>query len=208
MLKALDVPFEEKLQFFQPGIRQPSFLAFSPTGKVPCLHDSDTSIVVWDSLAICEYIAEKYPAAWPSDLAARTFARCAVAEMHSGFNALRDECSMNVGLKIELGTPGDALQRDIDRLSVLFNQGLDKFDGPWLAGKDFTVVDAMFAPVASRCKTFGIELEGAAKDYVERLFEHPAVQAWVQDGLKETAREPYHEDDVLRGRKILQDLTK
>lgn len=208
LLKALSIPFDEKLHLFKEGLRQPEFLAFSPSGKVPCLHDGDTSIVVWDSLAICEFIAEKHSAAWPSDLEARTFARCAAAEMHSGFNAIRDECSMNVCLRIELGTPGEALQRDIDRFNTLFKEGIDRFGGPWLAGKEFTVVDAMFAPIASRCRTYGIELEGAAKEYTDRLFDHPAVQAWIQDGIKETAREPFHEEDSLRGRKLLQDLSQ
>ncbi|KAF5012154.1 hypothetical protein FDECE_1803 [Fusarium decemcellulare] len=208
LLKALDVPFEEKLNMFKPGIRQPDFLAFSPSGKVPCLHDGDSSIVVWDSLAICEYIAEKYPAAWPADAAARAFARCAAAEMHSGFNVIRDECSMNVGLRIELGPVSEALQRDIDRFNALFKEGLEKFGGQWLAGNKFTIADAMYAPIASRVKTYGIELEGPAKEYLERLFDHPAVQDWIQAGMKEKEREPMHEDDCQRGRKILEDLTK
>ncbi|KAF5584858.1 glutathione S-transferase [Fusarium pseudoanthophilum] len=208
LLKALDIPFDEKLNLFKPGRRQPDFLAFSPTGKVPCLHDGETSIVIWDSLAICEYIAEKYPAAWPTDAAARAFARSAAAEMHSSFDAIRDECSMNVGLRIELGTPSEALQKDINRFNELFKEGLDKFGGPWLAGDRFTIVDAMYAPIASRVKTFGIELDGAAKEYADRLYEHEAVQAWIQGGIEETSREPGHEDDCVRGRKILKDLTK
>ncbi|KAM5350254.1 hypothetical protein ACJ41O_006759 [Fusarium nematophilum] len=208
LLKALDIPFDEKLNMFKPSLRQPDFLAFSPTGKVPCLHDSSSSIVVWDSLAICEYIAEKHPSAWPADAAARAFARCAAAEMHSGFNAIRDECAMNVALRIDLGKPSEALQRDIDRFNALFKEGVEKFGGPWLAGDRFTIVDAMYAPIASRCKTYGVELDGVAKEYLERLFEHPVVQEWVRDGIKETEREPFHEEDCLRGRKVLQDLAK
>ncbi|KAK7404098.1 hypothetical protein QQX98_010113 [Neonectria punicea] len=210
LLKALDVPFDEKLHLFQPGLRQPSFLAFSPTGKVPCLHDGATSTVVWDSLAICEYIAETHPTAWPADARARALARSAAAEMHAGFPALRAECSMNVGLRIQLGTPrSEALEREVRRLRELFAQGLETFGGPWLAGERFTIADAMYAPIASRCKTYGIELEGAAGEYLERLFEHPAVQAWVQDGIRETAREPLHEEECLQGgRRLLKDLSK
>lgn len=115
---------------------------------------------------------------------------------------------MNVGLRVELSTPSEALQRDIDRFNGLFKDGIEKFGGPWLAGKEFTIVDAMFAPIASRCKTFGIELDGEAKKYLDRLFEHPAVQEWVQAGIKETAREPFHEEDTVRDRKILEDLTQ
>lgn len=210
ILKALNIPFEEKLNLFKPGYRQPDFLAFSPTGKVPCLHDASTALVIWDSLAIVEYLAEKHEGVWPRDQAARAFARCAASEMHSGFNAIRDECSMNVGLRIDMGAGrSEGLQRDIARFNVLFKEGLDKFGGPWLAGKEFTAVDAFFAPVASRCKTYGIELEGPAAEYVGRLFEHPAVQAWVQGGIQEVAREPNHEEDCIRrGRTILEDLCK
>lgn len=212
LLKALDIPFDEALSLFKPGHRQPEFLAFSPSGKVPCLHDAG-SVVVWDSLAIAEYLADRHAGVWPSletNAAARAFARCAAAEMHSSFAAIRDECSMNVGLRIEMSQPlSDALQRDLARLSGLFTHGVETFGGPWLAGPAFTAADAMFAPVASRCVTYGLELEGdVAKAYVERLFNHPAVQAWVQDGILETAREPGHEDDCTRGRKILADLTK
>ncbi|KAH6897317.1 thioredoxin-like protein [Thelonectria olida] len=210
LLKALDIPFDEKLNLFKPGLRQPDFLVFSPTGKVPCLHDGADGhdIVVWDSLAICEYIAEKHPRAWPIDAPARAFARSAAAEMHSGFPAIRDECSMNVGVRIELGQPSEGLQREISRFNELFADGLERFGGPWLAGSGFTIVDAMYAPIASRCKTYGIELEGPAKEYLERLFEHRAVQEWIRDGCAETAREPFHEDDCVRGRKLLEDLTK
>ncbi|KAL6857422.1 hypothetical protein ACO1O0_004857 [Amphichorda felina] len=209
VFKALDIPFEEKLQLFKPGHRQPDFLAFSPTGKVPCLHDSSNSLVVWDSLAIVEYLAEEHDGVWPKDRAARAFARCAASEMHTGFQTICDECCMNVGLRIDMGpSQSEGLQRDIARFNQLFKEGLDKFGGPWLAGKEFTAADAFFAPVATRCKTYGIKLDGAAAEYIDRLFEHPAVQAWVQDGIKESAREPTHEDDCVRGRKVLEDLCK
>ncbi|KAF7560655.1 hypothetical protein G7046_g3505 [Stylonectria norvegica] len=207
LLKALDIPFDERLHLFQPGIQQPDFATFSPSSKVPCLHDGETSIVVWDSLAILEFIAEKHPAAWPADVAARAFARCAAAEMHSGFSALRNQCGMNVGLRIDMGPFDEALQKDIDRLNALFKDGIDKFGGPWLGGKEFSIADAMFAPVASRCKTYGIELDGVAGEYLDRLFDHPAVQEWVIDGIKEKAREPTHEEECTKGRKVLEVLS-
>lgn len=211
LLKALDIPFDENLNLFQAGMRQPQFDAFSPSSKVPCLHDAANSTVVWDSLAIVEYIAEQRPGAWPEERAARAFARCAAAEMHSGFAALRNECGMNVGLRVDMGgTLSEGLARDLSRLSRLFDEGLSRFGGPWLAGRDFSAVDAFFAPVASRCKTYGLKLDGAAAaDYVDRLFEHPAVQAWVREGIAETAREPMHEEESTQGgRKVLQDLSK
>ncbi|KAK1489702.1 glutathione S-transferase domain-containing protein [Colletotrichum cuscutae] len=207
LLKALNVPFEERLQTFVAGLRQPAFLSFSPSGKVPTLQDGDTT--VWDSLAIVEYIAEDYPAAWPQDKVARAFARSAAAEMHTGFEAIRDQCSMNVALRIDLGGPPDAaLQRDLDRLEELWVEGLTRFGGPYLAGAEFSAADAFFAPVATRIQTFGLKVSEPAMKYVETLLEHPAVNQWVVEGIAETAREPYHEKDVLRGRKVLKDLTQ
>ncbi|KND86624.1 hypothetical protein TOPH_08760 [Tolypocladium ophioglossoides CBS 100239] len=210
LLTALDIPFDEKLQLFAPGQSQPAFSAFSPTAKVPCLHDhaAPGDTVVWDSLAIVEYLAERHPAVWPAAPAARAWARCAAAEMHSSFAGLRDECSMNVALRIELGAPSAALARDLARLSALFNDGLARFGGPFLAGAEFTAVDAFYAPVASRCETYGIELEGLAREYVKQLLGHRAVRAWIEQGIAETEREPYHEVDCVRGRKVLADLAK
>lgn len=207
LLKALEVPFEEKLQIFKAAPSQPQFISFSPTAKVPCLYDSQQKdVAIWDSLAIAEYIAEQHPAAWPKDAVARAFARSAAAEMHSGFSAIRDECSMNVALRIEIAEPSDALKKDLARFTALFNDGLKRFGGPWLAGSSFSVADAFYAPVASRCKTFGLKLEGPAQEYVDRLYEHPAVQDWIKQGCAETERDPYHEMDCIRGRKVLQDF--
>jgi glutathione S-transferase len=211
LLKALNIPFEEQLHIFVDGLRQPQFNAFSPSGKVPCLH-APGGLVVWDSLAIAEHLADAHPGVWPSATerpAARVFARCAAAEMHSGFPAIRNECSMNVGLRIELGgPPGEALQRDLDRLTALFKYGLEQFGGPWLAGPEFTAADAFYAPVASRCATYGLELgDEAAQEYVERLMNHPAVQEWVDAGIRESEREPGHEEDCTRGRTVLEDLS-
>ncbi|KAH7308503.1 hypothetical protein B0I35DRAFT_442077 [Stachybotrys elegans] len=216
LLKALGIPFEEKLNIFQQhGYRQPQFDVFSPTGKVPCLFDSrsDSSkpLVIWESLAIVEYLADQHEGVWPSreKTAARAFARCAAAEMHSGFTAIRDECGMNVGYRIDLcGPPSQAVQKDLDRINTLFKQGLETFGGPWIAGDKFTAADAFFAPVACRFKTYGLQLEDkAAQEYVERLFQHPAVQEWVEAGIRETAREPVHEQEVLEGRRVIEDLS-
>lgn len=206
LFKALDIPFEEKLHHFQPTERQPAFKAFSPTAKAPCLHDAEQSVVVWDSLAICEYVAEKHPEAWPSDRAARAFARCAAAEMHSSFPAVREQCSMNVALRIELGPVDDALQQDLDRLAALFAEGIQKHGGPWLAGPRFSVADAFYAPIASRLKTYGLALPGTAGEYVDRLFAHPAVQQWIIEGISEDSKDPMHEEDCIRDRKVLQEF--
>jgi glutathione S-transferase len=202
LLRALNIPFEEQFHTFQSGYRQPAFLVFSPSGKVPCLYDSDKFLTIWDSLAIIEYLAEQHLGVWPADLAARAFARCATSEMHSGFNAIRDECSFNLGLNIELGTPSAALQRDIDRIATLFSEGLRAFGGPWLAGADFSAVDAFFAPIAARYQTYNIQTSGEVQAYLQRLWEHPAIQEWVREGRKESQREPFHEEDSIRGRAV------
>ncbi|KAM0280830.1 hypothetical protein ACHAQH_003860 [Verticillium albo-atrum] len=207
LMTALAIPFDEKIFFFVPTIRQTAFDAFSPTGKVPTLDHNGT--VVHDSLAIIEYLAEDHPSVWPRDRAARAYARCAAAEMHSGFSALRSQCGMNVGLRIDIGEPDDALRRDIDRIDALWSEGLKRFGGPWLAGADFTAVDAFFAPVASRVQTYGLVLSEEAQAYGTRLLDHSAVAQWVAEGLEETARCEMHEADAVRdGRKLVEDLCK
>ncbi|WP_438764643.1 glutathione S-transferase family protein [Kushneria sp. TE3] len=203
LMGALGIDFEEVLTPFEYGARQPAFDAFSPTGKVPCLVDG--ALTVWDSLAICEYLAETTPAVWPQDPMARAFARCAAAEMHSGFAALRDECSMNCGLTIEVGTPSEALTRDLERLDLLWCSGLERFGGPWLAGDAFTAVDAFYAPVAVRLKNYQLPLGEGAMAYVERLLAHPAVAEWVEAGTQEPWREAFHEEDCIRGRRVIED---
>ncbi|ART62629.1 glutathione S-transferase family protein [Kushneria marisflavi] len=203
LMHALDIPFEEVLTPFEHGARQPSFDAFSPTGKVPCLIDG--SLTVWDSLAICEYLAEAYPEVWPHEPVARAFARCAAAEMHSGFSALRDECSMNCRLVIALTAPSEALTRDLKRLEALWCSGLDRFGGPWLAGDRFTAVDAFFAPVAVRVRNYQLTLGAQAMAYVDRLMSHPSVTEWVTTGIQEPWREGSHEQDCIRDRQVIKE---
>lgn len=206
LLKALDIPFDEKLVYAEAKERQTIFYKFCPTGLVPCLYDAEQSHTVWESLALCEYIAEEHPQVWPTDRVARAFARSAAAEMHAGFDAIRNECGMNVGLRIDIGTPSAALQKNLDRFTELFNDGISKFGGPWLAGKEFTAADAFFAPIACRLNTYGLHLDGEAQKYIDRLWEHPAVQLWVKQGRAETQREPFHEKDALAGnRKLLEE---
>ncbi|GHB17451.1 glutathione S-transferase family protein [Salinicola rhizosphaerae] len=203
LLRALDIPFEEVMTPFEGAGRQAAFEAFSPTAKVPCLHDDGR--VIWESLAILETIAEAHPAAWPADRDARAWARSAAAEMHAGFPALRDECSMNCSLTIELGTPSAALAKDIARLDALWSDGLERFGGPYLAGETFTVVDAMFAPVAVRGRGYGLELSEASAAYARRLLDHPAVAAWIDEGVAEPWIDEPHEADCIRGRRVIED---
>src|SRR5210317_1948176 len=114
LMKVLSIPFEEHLSPFDEGSSREKFRQFSPNGLVPCLHDGEA--VIWESLAIVEYLAENYDRVWPSSGAARAWARSATAEMHAGFSALRNECSMNCGLRVELHTTSAALRQDLDRL--------------------------------------------------------------------------------------------
>ena len=207
LLSELGIPFHERLVQFAPdtGSSWSAFRAFSPNGKVPCLRDGDT--VVWDSLAIAEYLAERHPDVWPADPQARAWARCAVAEMHSGFAALRAHCGMNCGLRVRLPDELPApLRADIARINELWGEGLSRFGGPFLAGNTFGAVDAFFAPVAFRIQTYNLVMDDAAAAYAERLRELPAMRRWYADALLETWRDPDHEDEIRQSGTVLADL--
>ncbi|MFO1464830.1 MAG: glutathione S-transferase family protein [Steroidobacteraceae bacterium] len=204
LMRELGIDFEEKLvPFAQPG--EPSaFTWFSPTGKVPCLVDEGTT--VWDTLGITEYLAERFPAVWPKAAPARAFARCASAEMHSGFATLRTICAMNCGLRIRLNGVPPALAQDLARLDALWQQGLARFGGPFLAGERFTAMDAFFAPVAFRLQTYSPPVSPIARDYAERLVALPSMRAWYAAALAEPWRETDHERETLQHGALVEDL--
>ncbi len=204
LMRELRIPFAERLMPLNAGSNWEAFRAFSPTGRVPCLHDDDA--VVWDSLAIAEYLAERHDGVWPRDEMARAWARCASAEMHSGFSALRTHCSMNCGIRVRLREQPTALVRDVERLAELWNGGLARFGGPFLAGDEFSAVDAFFAPVAFRVQTYGLELKGAAGAYASRLLALDGMRRWYAESLAETWRETEHEAEVLASGTVLEDL--
>ncbi len=204
LMKALAIPFEEKLEFFLEGSCWDKFRAFSPNGLVPCLHDGD--LVIWESLGIVEYLAEHHAGVWPTDAEARAWARCATSEMHAGFSALRNECPMNCGVRVELNSISPALQQNLDRLDELWCEGLHRFGGPYLAGNAFTAVDAFYAPVAFRVQTFNLRLSHQAMAYVERLLNLDAMRDWYEAALKETWREREHDQDMLNAGKLLSDM--
>lgn len=193
LLRALEIPFTEQQHFYSIDNRS-QFLTFSPSALVPCLQDED--ITVWESLAIAEYLYEAHPAVWPLDRKARAFARSAVSEMHAGFTALRSICNMNCGIRVELPERDAALQRDLDRLRQLFEQGIEDFGGPYLAGSRFTAGDAFFCPVAFRMQIYGISLGATADAYMSRLLELPAMREWYQRALAETQRSEPHEQSI------------
>jgi len=203
LMSELAIPFEERLMPFATGSSHATFRAFSPTGQVPCLHDGGT--VLWNSLGIVEYLAERHAGVWPADAAARAWARCAATEMHAGFGALREHCTMNCGIRVRLEAMSPALQRDIARIDELWSEGLVRFGGPFLAGERFTAVDAFFAPVAFRVQTYGLVLSDAAAAYVARLLTLSSLQRWQADALRETWREPGHEEEARQTGTWLED---
>lgn len=204
LMRVLDIPFEETVEFFLEDSCWDKFRAFSPNGLVPCLHDGDR--VVWESLGIVEYLAERHAGVWPADAEARAWARCATAEMHAGFSALRSQCPMNCGVRIELKTVTAELQQSLDRLDELWNEGLSRFGGPWLAGSSFTAADAFYAPVAFRVQTFNLQLSDAAMAYVQRLLNLAAMRDWYQAALNEPWRESKHDREVFAAGTLIADL--
>lgn len=205
LMSQLAIPFTERLQQFAADNYE-HFRSFSPTGKVPCLHDGD--LVVWESLAIVEYLAEQHPGVWPTDVAARNFARSACSEMHAGFGTLRNVCTMNCGVRVALQDPPASLAQELQRLDELWTQGLQQFGGPFLAGPDFSAVDAFFAPVAFRIQSYGLQLSDQAMAYAQLLLNLPAMQQWYEAALDESWREISHEAEIGNYGRVLIDYRR
>ncbi len=194
LMRVLNIPFREIVVPFGGAANPDAFRAFSPTGKVPCLVDG--AITVWDSLAITEYVGERHAGVWPAEAASRAWARCAAAEMHSGFHALRGTCHFACGLRISLHTVDAALRADLTRLETLWADGLARFGGPFLTGTRFTAADAFFAPVAFRIQTYDPPVNADARRYASQLLALPAMQDWYRAALAETFRDEAHEADI------------
>lgn len=203
LMKALGIAFEDRLEPFAGPDNYDAFRLFSPTGQVPLLLDGERR--VWDSLGITLYLADRHEGVWPVDAEARAFAQAVVAEMHGGFGALRNDCTMNVGVRVAPKPMSPALQRNVARVRELLEQGLARFGGPWLAGAAFTAADAFYAPVAFRIRTYGLEVGGGAA-WVERVLAHAAVQDWEAQALAETWREPSHEAELATAGTITADF--
>lgn len=186
-LELAGAPFEEVLvSLYGPESRR-QLLQHSPTGKVPVLKSEDG--VIWDSLAIAEYLAERFPEAhlWPRGQAARALARSVCAEMHSGFVALRSHMPMDLRRDQALAqVPADALA-DIERVCALWQACREQYgqDGDFLFGHA-SIADAFFAPVAARLRSYRVVLPAAAQAYVNTIYQWPAFQRWYQAGLQET----------------------
>lgn len=204
LMRAQGIAFTERQVPFGNLPGQPDFRSFSPSGSVPCLVDGD--VVVWDSLAIAEYLAERHPGVWPQDTVARAWARSASAEMHSSFFSLRNTCAMSCGVRVALKERPAGLVRDIARIGEIWNQGLDRFGGPFLAGDRFTAVDGFYAPVVFRALSYGLDFGGRAGDYVATMLAQPAMRDWYDAALAETWRDQPHEDEVMASGTITEDL--
>lgn len=187
VLEMTGAPFTDQvIRLNQPDTRE-NILKYSPTGKVPALQCEHGTII--DSLAICEYLVERFPEAnlWPSDVAARAQARSACAQMHSGFLNLRSCMPMNLCPDQPLEViPVDA-QNDIDRMIALWGEcrAAATESGPFLFGRP-TIADAFFAPVAVRLRTNRVDLPPEAQAYVETIYQWPAFKRWEQAGLEES----------------------
>jgi glutathione S-transferase len=175
-LKVLGVPFDEKRIALRRPETKAEILRYSPGGRVPILRDGDT--VVWDSLAILEYLAEKHPQLWPSDAAQRAKARSVAAEMHSGFAALREHMSMNTRKRYPGKGRTPESMADVARIDEIWSQAR----GPFLFG-DFTAADAMYAPVVLRFRTYEVEVR--KKSYMDAMLALPAMREWIEAAERE-----------------------
>jgi glutathione S-transferase len=205
LMKALGIGFEDRLEPFTKPDNYKDFRKFSPTGQVPVLIDG--ARVIPDSLGITLYLAERHPGVWPAEEAARIFAQGAVAEMHGGFGHLRNDCTMNVGVRVTPKPMSEGLWRNVQRVREIFETGLERFGGPWLAGAQFTAADAFYAPVAFRIRTYGLDV-GKGQAWVEQVLAHPAMREWEVAALAETWREESHEEELAAAGLITADYRK
>jgi glutathione S-transferase len=187
-LKANDIAFDEVLiPLYTGDADKKRLLGFTQSGKVPALIDGD--VTVWDSLAIIEYLAERFPQAhlWPLDRSSRAHARSICAEMHSGFAALRNECGMNLHRPVGAKSLSENARADIARIQQIWSECHERYGktGPYLFGA-FSAADAMYAPVVHRFRTYAIEVMPSTRDYMSAMGSLPAFKEWTSAGLAET----------------------
>ncbi|MDI9408849.1 MAG: glutathione S-transferase family protein [Candidatus Pacebacteria bacterium] len=175
------VAFSEVLIRLDQANTASSIAQYSPTGKIPCLIDGET--LVWDTMAIAEYLAESYPSVplWPTAQAARARARSIVAEMHSGFTSLRSACPMNIKLDMPSFKPSPEVQADLARIDALWRDCRNQFatGGPYLFGAEAGIADWFFAPVVMRINSYHLPLSPEGLDYCRALSHHPLVAQWI-----------------------------
>lgn len=203
LMKGLGIAFEDRLEPFTKPSNYDEFRSFSPTGQVPVLlHEGRT---IYDSLGITLYLADRHENVWPKDADARAWAQCAVVEMHSGFSPLRNDCTMNVGVRVKPKPMSDALKANVARIAELWEEGLSRFGGPYLAGAIFSAADAFFAPVAFRVRTYGLDVGAAGQAWVDHIIAHPAMQQWEAEALSESWREAGHEAELHAAGEVIAD---
>ncbi len=194
-LRQAGIPFREELVSLQEDAGKAARFARLPGGRVPVLQDGD--VTVWDSLAICEYLAERHPGLWPADPVARAWARSISAERHSGFGALRQEMSMDVRARRPQRKRSAAVLRDVARIEAIWSGTRERFGkgGDLLLGA-FSIADAFYAPVAFRFRTYGVSPGGAAGAYLATLLSLPAMREWEAAGAADE-RLADHDLDLL-----------
>ncbi len=191
-LRQIGVSFDEELVPLRRETTSPEILQYSPTGRVPVLkiEDGDHSYIVWDSLAICETLADRHPEAklWPDDLHTRAIARAYAAEMHSGFPDVRDQLSMDFVRRLPLPALRETTKTQIARILSAWSDALGEHgrSGGFLFGR-FSIADCMYAPVVSRFKTYGVDVPPAVRDYMGRVMELPAMRDWGKAAEVEVA---------------------
>ncbi len=196
LLTEFGIPFDETvIPMYRPDTKA-AMLAVSPNGKMPALHDGD--IVVSESLAIVEYVAETFPeiAIWPRDRAARALARAISSEMHAGFMKLRQVCPTNFRRQPKAVPIDEGVRADVDRIEAVWADARARFgeDGPFLFGA-FSAADAMYAPVVNRFHAYAIEVAPASRAYMDAVMALPSWRAWIAGG----EAEPWHHagyDDI------------
>jgi glutathione S-transferase len=204
LMKELAIPFTEHLTPFAPTGNWQAIRRFSPSGRVPCLHHEGRA--VWDSLAIAEYLAERHQGVWPVNADARAFARCVAAEMHSGFAALRQNCSMSCGVRVRLHQISAELNADLARVQEIWSEGVKRFGGPYLAGAAFSAADAFYCPVAFRAQTYALPLNDTAAAYANHLLQLAGMREWYAAALAERWREVAHDAETAAAGKVVEDL--
>jgi glutathione S-transferase len=192
VLVAFDIPFKEIRICLDQADTATRIAEYSPAGRVPILIDGD--LTVWDSLAICEYLADAFPDKnlWPRDTAARARARSVVAEMHGGFSALRSAMSMDIRANHPGAGRTTEAQADIGRITEIWEECLAKYGPHQFLFGDFSIADAYYAPVVMRFRTYGVLLAPALQAYMERVIAHPAVARWMTEAYAETEFLPDH----------------
>jgi glutathione S-transferase len=199
-MKVAGISFEERVISLNDPDFKRAIASVSKNGRVPAIDDD--GVHVWESLAVLEYLAEKFPDAklWPADVQARAHARAIAAEMHAGFSALRSECPMNFWRPVKRRELSAEAVADAARIDAMWSECLVRYGGPFLFGS-FGAADAMYAPVVSRFHTYAVEVGERSRAYMDAVMALPAWGEWKEAALKEPWVLPYDEPDwptVLR----------